>query len=113
LGAILLPTILINGIFWTLGQLSDGWLAIKMPFLDYLLLGFMVSALAILGDLIESFIKRCANSKDAGTTLGSHGGFLDRIDSLLLSFPFLYWYCIEFMSYTHSPNYHFDNVHVF
>ena len=88
-------------------------MAIQMPFLDYFCLSIVVACLAILGDLIESFIKRCANQKDAGTSLGSHGGFLDRIDSLLLAMPFLYWYCIEFMSYTHSPNYHFDNVHIY
>ena len=83
-----------------------------MPFLDYVFLTITCSCLAVLGDLCESFIKRCANQKDAGTMLQEMGGVLDRMDSMLLVFPFLYWYCLEFMSYTHSPNYHFDNVHI-
>ena len=83
-----------------------------MPLFDYVLLSFVCSFPAVLGDLIESFIKRCANQKDAGVIFQSHGGFLDRIDSMLLVVPFLYWYCLEYMSYAHSPDYNFDNVHI-
>jgi CDP-diglyceride synthetase len=83
-----------------------------MPLLDYVLLTLVCSSLAVLGDLIESFIKRCANQKDGGTILQSHGGVSDRLDSLILVLPFLYWYCLEYMSYAHSPNYDFDNVHI-
>ena len=111
-GAIILPMILVNSVFWTTAWWTEGNFSIRMPLIDYCMLSLVVSILAVLGDLIESFIKRCANQKDAGTILSAHGGALDRIDSILIAIPFLYWYCIEFMQYTHSPNYHFDNVHI-
>lgn len=51
--------------------------------------GFYV--LGILSSLIYSLAKRCLRIKDWSPLLGSHGGFLDRADSLMLHSLYLWW----------------------
>jgi len=65
---------------WCAGLYQDwigGW--------DSLALGAVVGALAPIGDLFESKVKRDAGTKDAGTLFGAHGGALDRLDAALFT----------------------------
>lgn len=50
-----------------------------------------VSIATILGDLIESMIKRDLNIKDMGSLLPGHGGLLDRVDGILFAMPVMYY----------------------
>lgn len=76
-----------------------GWYAmqghmthIQLSWSHALLLGFLLSAAGITGDLIESMLKRSCGVKDSGTAIKGMGGVLDVVDSLIFAAPVLYIY---------------------
>jgi len=56
-----------------------------------ILFAILISITTIMGDLIESAIKRAVNIKDSGTLMLGRGGILDSIDSILISAPVFYF----------------------
>lgn len=59
-----------------------------------ILVGLMVSTFGQFGDLVESLLKRNMGVKDSGKLLPGHGGFLDRIDSIVFAGVVVYYYVI-------------------
>ena len=64
----------------------------EFPLVHALIAAFLLAAAGIVGDLAESLWKRSAAVKDSGKLLPGHGGFFDRIDSILFTAPILYGY---------------------
>ena len=71
-------------LFWT--DLSAG---LDLP--TATIFGVVIASVGIVGDLVESLLKRDAQVKDAGALLPGMGGILDRVDSPLLGIPLTYY----------------------
>lgn len=58
--------------------------------LKSVLVGILIATAGIIGDLVESVIKRCVGVKDSGVIMPGRGGLLDSIDSILFASPIFY-----------------------
>ena len=72
-----------------LGLPEVGWL-------HAIALGILLDGFGVVGDLVESMLKRAHGVKDSGWIMPGHGGILDRVDSLLFTGPVAYAYAWVF-----------------
>jgi phosphatidate cytidylyltransferase len=73
----------------------SGWLGV-LDTKGWIIVSVIVSIAGTYGDLVESMLKRSNGVKDSGTIMPGHGGFLDRFDSAIISFPLVYLYIALF-----------------
>jgi phosphatidate cytidylyltransferase len=80
--------------------LAAGWLlSVWLGVVDkkgWLIISVIISISGTFGDLIESMLKRSIGVKDSGTIMPGHGGFLDRFDSAIASFPLVFLFLALF-----------------
>lgn len=82
-----------------IGAVLAGSLGAGYPVLLMVFLGIAGGAAAVVGDLMESAMKRDAGVKDSGSLLAGHGGLFDRFDSLLISVPVV-WLLLVLIEYS-------------
>jgi phosphatidate cytidylyltransferase len=78
--------------FWFAGLYQD-WLS----GVDALIMGAVVAAVAPLGDLFSSMVKRDLGRKDTGRLFGPHGGLLDRLDAVFFTVVAGYYLSVQFV----------------
>jgi phosphatidate cytidylyltransferase len=70
--------------------LGDRWLPDSLTPLHAAWTAVLICLAGVVGDLVESALKREAGAKDSGKVIPGIGGFFDLTDSMLLAFPIAY-----------------------
>ncbi|MCA1635992.1 MAG: phosphatidate cytidylyltransferase [Acidobacteria bacterium] len=79
-----------------MATLAHYWFFPELSLRAALPLAAVLNVLGVVGDLTESALKRGAKAKDAANILPGHGGFLDRLDSLLFNAPVIYYFALYY-----------------
>lgn len=69
---------------------------LELSLVDTIVIGCIICVFGVIGDLVESQLKRNFGVKDSGSIMPGHGGMLDRFDGALLAFPIAIIYLIFF-----------------
>jgi len=87
-------TLLAFALIFPFTFLFGSWWLHRFTPVDAMVITFGIGILGTVGDLLESGMKREVDLKDTSKVFPGHGGFLDRLDSLIFNVPFFYLYLI-------------------
>ena len=88
--ACLLFSVAVYFILYSIPELKAVFVQTGFAFWQVMVISFLGSILAQIGDITESLFKRQADVKDSGRLLPGHGGMLDRCDSYMFVMPFVF-----------------------
>ncbi len=85
-----------GGLLWCLltGVAMNYILPTSLSLGNWLIMALLVSVFGIIGDLVESMMKRAVGVKDSGRLMPGHGGLLDRFDAFIFAIPFVTVYLL-------------------
>lgn len=83
-----------GGVFAIIMGIVNAVLFQQISMFSWIVIAILTVSFGTLGDLFESKIKREIGAKDSGNILPGHGGFLDRLDSLLFVIPAVFLWLI-------------------